>query len=125
MRRRWGIASFLCLVLAAPAVNAQPASDATVTATTEEAPEMGSTAPLQAVVYGAMPGGIHVATAETLAKGIIEISTLSGLGRRTGLLGSEHKFNRAIGDIAFRASASNSGPPSSVQRYRSAHDAGW
>jgi len=95
------MASFLCVVLAAPAVTAQPAPDATVTATTDEAPEMASTAPLQAVVYGAMPGGIHVATAETLAKGVIEISTLSGLGRRTGLLGSEHKFNRAIGDIAF------------------------
>ena len=100
MRRRWGIAAFLAPVLAAPAVNAQPAPDAAMT-TSADAPDPGSTAPAQAVVYGAMPGGIHVATAETLAKGIAEISTLSGLGRRSGLLGKEHKFNRAIGDIAF------------------------
>jgi hypothetical protein len=53
------------------------------------------------IVHGAMPGGIHVATAETLAKGVIEVGTLSGFGRRTGLLGSDHKFNRAIGDISF------------------------
>jgi hypothetical protein len=47
-----------------------------------------------------MPGGIHAPTAETLPKGAVQVSTLTGLGRRTGLLGPDHKFNRAIGDIA-------------------------
>lgn len=98
--RQWGIATFLCLALTAPAVNAEPASDATV-GTSADAPRPGSTDPAQAVVYGAMPGGIHVATAEILTKGVAEISTLSGLGRRTGLLGKDHKLDRAIGDIAF------------------------
>jgi hypothetical protein len=100
MRRRWGIASFLCMLLAAPAVHAQSV-DASVTATDSTSAEPESLAPEQAVVYGAMPGGIHVATAETLAKGVAEISTLSGFGRRTGLLGKDHKLDRAIGDIAF------------------------
>ncbi|MBV8755957.1 MAG: carboxypeptidase regulatory-like domain-containing protein [Deltaproteobacteria bacterium] len=97
MRHRWGIAAFLCI--GASVAGAQPASETAVSTTTDAEP--GSTAPAQAVVYGAMPGGIHVATAETLAAGVAEISTLSGLGRRTGLLGKDHKFNRAIGDIAF------------------------
>ncbi len=57
-------------------------------------------APSQAIAYGAMPGGMHAPTAETLPKGAVQVSALSGLGRRTGLLGPDHKFNRAIGDIA-------------------------
>ncbi|MBW8771992.1 MAG: carboxypeptidase regulatory-like domain-containing protein [Gemmatimonadetes bacterium] len=89
------------MVLGATAANAQPAPDATVTASTGDTAEPESLAPPQAVIYGAMPGGIHVATAETLAKGVVEVSTMSGLGRRTGLLGAEHKFNRAIGNLAF------------------------
>jgi len=48
-----------------------------------------------------MPGGLHVASAQTLPAGTGEISMLSGLGRRSGLLGPTHKFNRAIGDLAF------------------------
>lgn len=48
-----------------------------------------------------MPGGMHAPTAETLPKGAVQVSALSGLGRRTGLLGKDHKFNRAIGDLAF------------------------
>jgi hypothetical protein len=98
MRCRWGLASFLCASLVAGAAVAQP--DAALSASTGD-PEPASTAPPQAIVHGALPGGIHVATAETLAKGVIEVSMLSGLGRRTGLLGSDHKFNRAIGDVAF------------------------
>jgi hypothetical protein len=97
MRRRWGFISFLCVVLASPAIFADP--DAV--AVSASAPEPESTAPPQAIVYGAMPGGIHVATAETLPAGVAEIGLLSGLGRRTGLLGPAHKFNRAIGDVAF------------------------
>lgn len=47
-----------------------------------------------------MPGGLHAPTAEALPKGTVQVSTLAGLGRRTGLLGEDHKFNRAIGDLA-------------------------
>lgn len=98
MRRRWGFAFFVCVVATAPAALAEP--DAVV-AVSKAAPEPESTAPAQAIVYGAMPGGIHVNTAEALPAGVAEISLLSGVGRRSGLLGSEHKFNRAIGDVAF------------------------
>ena len=98
MRRRWGLASFVCVVAVTPAAMAEPDA-AALSASAPAEPE--STAPPQAIVYGAMPGGVHVATAETLPKGVAEVSLLSGLGRRTGLLGSEHKFNRAIGDVAF------------------------
>jgi hypothetical protein len=98
MRRWWGLASFFCVVLAVPAVSAEPDSDVSVSAA---APEPESTAPPQAIVYGAMPGGLHVMTAEVLPKGVAEVSLLSGLGRRTGLLGTEHKYNQAIGDVAF------------------------
>lgn len=72
--------------------------DAAVGATTG-AP--AGTAPAQAIVYGALPGGIHVATADTLAKGVIQVGMLSGYGHRSGLLGSGHSLNRAIGDVAF------------------------
>ncbi len=54
-----------------------------------------------------MPGGMHAPTAETLPKGAVQVMALTGLGRRTGLLGENHKFNRAIGDlaVAFGATA--------------------
>jgi len=54
-----------------------------------------------------MPGGVHAPTAETLPKGAVQVSTLTGFGRRSGLLGPDHKFNRVIGDlaVAFGATA--------------------
>lgn len=64
-------------------------------------------APAQAIGYGAMPGGLHAPTAETLPEGAVQISTRTGLGRRTGLLGPDHKFNRAIGDLAFAYGATS------------------
>ena len=48
-----------------------------------------------------MPGGFTRRRRDVLPKGAVEVSTLTGLGRRSGLLGPEHKFNRAVGDIAF------------------------
>src|SRR6187551_1694608 len=96
--RRWGIATVLCVSLSSLTASAQEA-DVTAEATPGSD---GSTeaAPPQAIVYGAMPGGLHAPTAETLPKGAVQVSTLTGLGRRSGLLGPDHKFNRAIGDIA-------------------------
>ena len=64
-------------------------------------------APSQAIAYGAMPGGLHAPTAETLPKGAVQVSTLMGLGRRTGLLGPEHKFNRGVGDLAIAFGATD------------------
>jgi hypothetical protein len=95
MRRRWGLASFLSVSLFSLTASAQGAD---VSAEAPAADE--GDAPKQAITYGAMPGGIHAPTAETLPKGAVQLSMLSGLGRRTGLLGPDHKFNRAIGDIA-------------------------
>jgi hypothetical protein len=74
------------------------AQEAGVTATATAEPGV---APQQAIVYGAMPGGLHAPTAETLPKGAIQVSTLTGLGRRTGLLGPDHTFNRGVGDLAI------------------------
>ncbi len=67
----------------------------------------GSVAPSQAIAYGAMPGGLHAPTAETLPKGAVEVSTLLGLGRRTGLLGPDHKLNRGVGDLAVAFGATD------------------
>ncbi len=105
MRRWWGLASLLCAVIAAPAgVQAQPA-DVSASADVEPA----AAAPPQTIVYGAMPGGMYVDSAETLPAGVVQVSTLTGLGRRTQLLGKaiagdpmskDSAFNRLIGDLA-------------------------
>jgi hypothetical protein len=52
------------------------------------------------VGYGAMPGGLHVATAEILPQGTVELAALSGFGYRKGLLGPDHTLDRAIGELA-------------------------
>src|SRR5690349_5497386 len=93
--RRWGLASFLSVLFLPLSAFAQEADVA------PGAPADAPEAPKQAIAYGAMPGGLHAQTAETLPKGAMQFSTLSGIGRRTGLLGEDHKFNRAIGDLAF------------------------
>src|SRR5512143_592556 len=101
MRRRWGLASFLSVLLVSVTASAQEA-EVTATASSDQA-----VAPSQAIAYGAMPGGLHAPTAETLPKGAVQVSTLSGLGRRSGLLGPDHKFNRAIGDLAIAFGATD------------------
>ena len=53
------------------------------------------------VGYGAMPGGLHVAAAETLVPGTVELAALSGYGYRKGLLAADHTLNRAIADLAI------------------------
>jgi hypothetical protein len=97
MRRWWGIAPFatmLGLVAVVPVASAQP-SDVTAAATAEEDP-----APPQAIGYGAMPGGLHAPSAETLPKGAVQVAMLGGYGLRNGLLGSDHTFTRGIGNLA-------------------------
>jgi len=68
-------------------------------AATADEPASGA-APADNVVYGALPGGIHVPGAEVLPKGTGEVGLLSGVGYRPGLLGSNEKFTRLIGDVA-------------------------
>jgi hypothetical protein len=94
MRCRWGFASFLAVLIAPLTVHAQEAD-----VTAESSPDQG-VAPSQAIAYGALPGGLHAPSAEVLPKGAVEVSTLEGLGRRSGLLGPDHAFNRGIADIA-------------------------
>lgn len=76
---------------------AQPADRPADVAT--EADSTGPRPP-QRIGYGALPGGLHVAAAETLPAGTVELGLLSGFGYRKGLLATDHTFDRAIGDIA-------------------------
>ncbi len=99
--RRWGFACLLCLLLA-PLTAAAQEAELSSSATADE-PEAAS----QAIGYGALPGGLHAATAETLPKGAIEVCMLTGYGRRTGLLGPDHKLNRGIGDLAIAFGATD------------------
>jgi hypothetical protein len=82
MRRSGIVAVFAIAIGAAPAVDdSSPAS-----------PRVG---------YGAMPGGLHVATAETLPAGTVMFAALGGYGYRKGLLGPDHTFNRGMGELAL------------------------
>jgi hypothetical protein len=99
--RRWGLASFLSVLLVPLTVSAQEA-DVSAGISADQ-----TVAPSQAIAYGAMPGGLHAPTAEVLPKGAVQVSSLMGLGRRTGLLGPEHKFNRGVGDLAIAFGATD------------------
>ena len=97
--RRWRTAAVLVLASAVtPAGAFAQAPEAGVAATS---PDDASAEPPPPVGYGAMPGGLHVATAETLPQGTVEVAGLSGYGYRKGLLGPDHTFTRAIGDLAL------------------------
>jgi hypothetical protein len=63
-------------------------------------PDSTGPRPPQRIGYGALPGGLHVASAETLPVGTVELGLLSGFGYRKGLLSADHTFDRASGDIA-------------------------
>lgn len=51
--------------------------------------------------HGALPGGLHVPTADLLPRGMFAATALGGFGWRSGLLGDNHRFGRGIGDLAF------------------------
>jgi hypothetical protein len=93
--RRWGTAGLL--VLSASTAYAQ--ADLTAATAAEES------APPAQIGYSALPGGLHVASAQTLPKGVFSVATLGGFGWRSGLLpgtgGKDHRFGRGIGDVAF------------------------
>jgi hypothetical protein len=109
--RPWRILAsvvFSCALVAGLA--AEPAAWAD-DATTDAAGDAGDVAtsadrgepaprPAQRIGYGALPGGMHVAAAETLPVGTVELGLLSGFGYRPGLLAKDHTLDRAIGAIA-------------------------
>jgi hypothetical protein len=66
----------------------------------ETGPDRAAPRPPQRLGYGALPGGLHVAAAEGLPVGTVELGLLSGFGYRKGLLSANHSFDRAIGDLA-------------------------
>ena len=90
--RWWGQAALL--VASGTVASAQPAEVAAV------ADPAAIPAPATAIGYGAMPGGLHVPSAETLPKGAVEVTAQSGFGTRETLLGPDHKMSRMIGTIA-------------------------
>ena len=55
---------------------------------------------LELGAYHAMPGGVDVATASTLPAGTAVVELSSGVGYRSGLLAEEHRFVRALGEVA-------------------------
>lgn len=53
-----------------------------------------------AIAYGALPGGLHVDDAAALPAGSAVVELLSGFGYRSGVLAPDHRFGRAVGDVA-------------------------
>ncbi|MDX2089643.1 MAG: carboxypeptidase regulatory-like domain-containing protein [Kofleriaceae bacterium] len=95
MRRRWGLAFCLCVVIAPVLAFAQSAE------VVETAPSSRDALPTpQAIGYAAMPGGLHAPSAETLTKGVVEVATYGGFGTRSKLLGADSKFSRGLGSLA-------------------------
>jgi len=99
--RRWGLACLSLLpVGSAFAQEAPVGADVSATAGSEPA----ESAPI-VIGYGALPGGIHAPSAQTLPKGTFTVASLGGFGWRSGLLpgtgGNDHRFGRGIGNLAF------------------------
>jgi len=103
MRRWWGLASLLGFVAAfgigPRRAHADDSVDPAAVKASVEPADSGD-APPQAIGYGALPGGLHVAAAEGLPKGAIQVFMLAGGGKRSGLLGTNHRYGQADGDIA-------------------------
>jgi len=95
MRRRWGLAAFLCSLVVSPAARAQ-SEDVVASAPAADEP-----APVQAIGYGALPGGLLAPSAQGLPKGSVAVATLGGFGWRSGLLAENHRFGRGIGTFAI------------------------
>ena len=92
------LACLLAGVVSAPARADGPPSDVAAAASSADD---AAARPPQRVGYAALPGGIHVAAAETLPPGTVELGLLSGFGYRKGLIAANHTFDRAIGQVAI------------------------
>jgi hypothetical protein len=104
--RRWGILAVslvtsFSVVGSARDAHAQDA-DASVSAAApaDDSPVAAPSANPVRLGYAALPGGQHVATAETLAPGSFAFAGLSGFGYRKSLLSATHTMDRALGDLA-------------------------
>lgn len=97
--RSWRIVAVSGLVSVGPASVARADDPPSDVATTADGAADPAALP-QRIGYGALPGGMHVASAESLPQGTVELGLLSGFGYRKGLLAAGHTFDRAIGDIA-------------------------
>jgi hypothetical protein len=75
---------------------ADPASGDVAATVADDTPAL----PPSRVGYGAMPGGVHVPTAESLPAGSVELAALSAYGYRKGLLSADHTLKRALGQLA-------------------------
>jgi hypothetical protein len=95
--RRWGIAATLWLATVAMPSQVWAQSAGGVAAAADDTPAP----PPQRIGYGALPGGLHVAAAETLPQGTAGVELLSGYGYRKGLLSTGHTLGRAIGEVAI------------------------
>jgi hypothetical protein len=101
--RRWGaLAVSFVTLFTATGGHAQPAaSDSSVSSSAAEpSPVAEPEAPAVRLGYAALPGGQHVASAESLAPGSFAFAALSGFGYRKSLLSADHTLDRAIGDLA-------------------------
>lgn len=94
--RLWPVVALLSLTSVARA----DVAPATVTATGAARSDGDAAPPPQRVGYGALPGGLHIATAESLPARTVELGLISGFGRRGGLLARDHTLDRAIGELA-------------------------
>lgn len=101
--RRWGILAVLLGSMGSTAA-ADNASDAeAMRGLVDRETRLGhedESGPVPRVGYSALPGGLHVASAEALPTHSVALSLISGLGYRKGLLSADHSYTRAIGQIA-------------------------
>lgn len=107
--RRWGILAVFSVAVSitavtptaaraqSPVLGDGPAAPGIAASATDPEPA----APAVRIGYGALPGGMHVATAESLPAGSVVFAALSGYGYRKGLLSADHTMNRALGDVAL------------------------
>ena len=97
MRRWWGLAAILSVVIAPSVAFAQ---EAAVTADAPDAPA-DLDAPGQVIGYGAMPGGLLAPSALSLPKNTVQVALLGGYGMRNDLIGIDSSLKRMIGRVAI------------------------
>src|ERR1043166_5738016 len=97
--RPWRIVAASCLTLVssswiAPAWADDPPTELAATAS----PEADARPPMR-IGYGALPGGLHVAAAEGMPQGTVELGLISGFGYRKGLIAADHAIAETADQI--------------------------
>ena len=93
--RSWGVASILVFALVGHRAVAEPIDVSATTATGDTSIDT------QSLGYGALPGGLRAASAETLPAGTFGFGAIGGYGTRRALLSPDHKLDSGIGDLAL------------------------